>query len=324
MALLLELVGCNGNVANLGGGQGDSGPGREVGDGGATNIASQVQETPTNLVSDGTSLFWTSSFGSGSGISSMPVRGGPITTVVATQAGLLAVDNVNVYFLEDAGGIYRAPKGGGGSPTLVSEAGAMIRSVTVLATSAYWMESSGGFNGGTVTVKSSPLQGGAVSTIGEFTTFGLLPGAAIGVTSTTVFVSGLAPQLSSFPISSGVPDGGVPAQVPGTALMCQQLVSNTDAVYCDTGSSINRVASDGTQTALGMAIDQGLFGAAVTFDDQYVYWVDTTTVGTIMRVPKTGGTPTVIAHDTSPVAIAVDANAVYWSDMGGSIMRLPK
>jgi hypothetical protein len=43
-----------------------------------------------------------------------------------------------------------------------------------------------------------------------------------------------------------------------------------------------------------------------------------------MRVPKTGGTATIIARDTSPVAIAVDANAVYWSDEGGNILRLEK
>jgi hypothetical protein len=43
-----------------------------------------------------------------------------------------------------------------------------------------------------------------------------------------------------------------------------------------------------------------------------------------MQVPKTGGTAAVIARDTEPIAIAVDANAVYWSDQGGSIMRLAK
>ena len=59
-------------------------------------------------------------------------------------------------------------------------------------------------------------------------------------------------------------------------------------------------------------------------DDQYVYWVDDLPVGTIMRVPKTGGTPSVVAHDASPVAIAVDANAVYWSDFGGNLWRLAK
>ncbi len=43
-----------------------------------------------------------------------------------------------------------------------------------------------------------------------------------------------------------------------------------------------------------------------------------------MKVPKAGGTATVIAHDASPIAIAVDATSVYWSDLGGEIRRIPK
>jgi hypothetical protein len=58
---------------------------------------------------------------------------------------------------------------------------------------------------------------------------------------------------------------------------------------------------------------------------QLHHWVDAVTVGTIMRVPKTGGgMATIIARDTTPYAITVDKNAVYWSDVGGNIMRLPK
>jgi hypothetical protein len=37
-----------------------------------------------------------------------------------------------------------------------------------------------------------------------------------------------------------------------------------------------------------------------------------------------GGAATIIARDTDPMAIAVDANAVYWSDADGFIMRLAK
>lgn len=40
--------------------------------------------------------------------------------------------------------------------------------------------------------------------------------------------------------------------------------------------------------------------------------------------PDRGGSATVIAHDTSPTAIAVDANSVYWSDQAGYIKSVPK
>jgi len=62
----------------------------------------------------------------------------------------------------------------------------------------------------------------------------------------------------------------------------------------------------------------------IAYDDAYVYWLDDATVGTMMRVPKTGGTATIIVRDTSPVAMAVDASAVYWSNQAGQITRLVK
>ncbi len=256
------------------------------------------------------------------------MKGGTIKTVVPGMigGGFLAVDDVNVYYLRQPGGIYRAPKSGGGSPTLVNEAGASIRGETVLGARAYWVDALGASPIGPdtpVAVKSSPLQGGDVSLVADFSAPGSLGGALyIGVTTTTVFLSGTV--LSSFPLSSGVPDGGMPAGVPGGMQECLLMVSDTDAVYCDNGSFLVRLASDGTTTVLGSVLAEGLVGAAVAFDDAYVYWVDAVTVGTIMRAPKTGGTASVIARDTSPVAIAVDANAVYWSDQGGNIMRLAK
>jgi hypothetical protein len=326
---LVALLGCSARALDLGGaypdgggGSGSGGPGSGS-DGGPTSIASLIQETPTNLASDGTTLFWTSSVGTGGALSSMPVSGGTITTVVPApvSGGYLFVDDVNVYYPGASGGIARAPKGGGGTPTLVNESGASTGPVTVLGGSAYWVEG-GGSIGRENAVKSAPLQGGSVSTIAALNAVPPANGG-IGVTATTVFLSGFpGAALTSFPIS-GIPDGGTPAQVPGVMQGIQLLLSDTDAVYCY-GPSITRVASDGSTTVLGTVVDQGLSGGALAHDDTYVYWLDIDTVGTIMRAPKTGGTATIIARDTSPVAIAVDANAVYWSDQGGFIMRLAK
>ena len=143
----------------------------------------------------------------------------------------------------------------------------------------------------------------------------------IGVTASTVFLSGTG--LSSFPLSGGVPDGAMPGGGLGVTQACRVMVSNSDAVYCDDGFIV-RIASDGATTALGSVLSDGLVGNDIALDDTYVYWVDAVTVGTIMRAPKTGGSASIVARDTVPVAIAVDANAVYWSDQGGNIMRLAK
>jgi hypothetical protein len=97
------------------------------------------------------------------------------------------------------------------------------------------------------------------------------------------------------------------------------LVSDTSAIYCGSGGSVIEVGNDGTRTTLGPLLVDGMPGAGLAFDGVDVYRADQTSVGTVMKAPKMGGTATVIARDTSPVAMAVDANAIYWSDTAGNI-----
>jgi hypothetical protein len=338
--LVSALAGCTGETIDAGSndageGHGEGG-GANVPDGGAVVIASEIQLLPSNLASDGTTLFWVTSQGSGGPLSSVPVTGGPIKTVVpAAGGGFLAVDDVNVYYTANLG-IYRAPKGGGGMQTFVTAPGGDgdIGSPAVFGNDAYWLETSGGGGGGNVgttvrvmsaplqAVMSSPLQGGPISTVATWTGTSLGP-QELAVTATTIFVSGLDPFLASFPLATGVPDGGMPVALSGFSPQCEEMISDADAIYCLTvGHTLARVANDGTTTQLGSAL--GATTGNVALDDTYVYWVDATTVGTIMRAPKLGGAAVILARDTSPNAIAVDANAVYWDDAAGNIWRLAK
>lgn len=150
----------------------------------------------------------------------------------------------------------------------------------------------------------------------------------LGVTASKVFLDFIgSPEEFSFAISSGIYDGGAPTMVPETQ-HCYSMYSESDAIYCyAVEGQISRIASDGETTMVAMEINgmSGInTGGGLALDDRYAYWIDDGPVGTIMKAPKTGGTATRIARDTSPIAIAVDANAVYWSDLGGNIMRLPK
>lgn len=300
---------------------------------GATVIASEIQVVATNLVSDGTTLYWTSSNGPPAGISAIPVAGGAVSTAVAGPAsgGFLAVDGTYLYYPSQSGDYYRSPKHGGAA-TLITEAGAQVGGFTLLGSNAYWLEapqgSGPGPNNGSFVVKTAPAQGGAASVLATISQQG--PGGGggrIGVTSTTVFLEtgpGPGGGLASFPIA-GLPSGATPTMVSGV-MGCEWLVSDSSDVYCYDGSMI-AVADNGSTTTLGTVVDDGMQNAgigSVATDEMYVYWTDQTTVGTIMRVPKSGGTPTILARDTSPEAIAVDSNAIYWSDKGGNIMRLPK
>jgi uncharacterized DUF497 family protein len=176
LLLLASLAGvarlglaCVGHDLNAGTGPDAGGPDGMGGTGGGpTVIASLIQLAPYNLVSDGTSLFWDTAMGSGGPIWSMPVGGGSITTVVPglIGGGFLAVDDVNVYW-QAQGGIYRAPKGGGGSPTLVNGPGPSIAGITSLGNKAYWVEQASGPTTARIAVKSVPLQGGPIGLIAD-------------------------------------------------------------------------------------------------------------------------------------------------------------
>jgi hypothetical protein len=319
--IVAVLFACNSTTVDLGGKSGTP-----------TVVASGIQLTPSNLVSDGTNLYWLTSEGTGGPLLSMPVGGGAISTVVSAQlgGGFLAVDDTNVYFIDETGAVSRVPKGGGPSTPIIKLTDSGL---TALGDRLYWREISPGTQASVI--KTVPLKGGTVSTLADLPAS--VSGEALGVTKTTGFFGGFtSPGLYAFPLGSGGPvDGG---SVPNLTGRCQFLISDTDAVYCGgyfgptsgtaPAGSLIRVESSGSATVLGNilagggGIDAGAGGVA--YDATDVYWADPITVGTIMKVSKTGGTPVTLAKDTNPVAVAVDDTAVYWSDVGGNIMRLAK
>jgi hypothetical protein len=287
---------------------------------GSTILATQVQVPANRIVSDGTLLYWTT-FESSPGLMAMPVQGGTITTLLSAQTAnaqggvFLAVDDVCVYVLEGYS-LVRIPKNGA-PPTLINEAGATVFAATSLGATAYWLEAIGqNMPNQPWVVKSAPLQGGSVSVVATFTPQTPTSLSEIAVTSHTAFVGMLASGLFYFPLS------GANSLTMANESGCGYLASDTDAIYCPqtTGSNL-RITSADMSSVLGQAVSSSF----IVTDDTYAYWVDQTTVGTILKAPKTGGgSATVIATDTNPTAIAVDANSIYWSDQEGYIKSVPK
>jgi hypothetical protein len=334
------LSGCSGETIDAGANAPDSGGNADGAADRGVTIASGIQLPPLHLLSDGTTLFWTDE---GGGLSSMPVGGGAVTALGVAPASvpitLLAVDAANFYLELGNSGIYRTSRAVGGSSVLISDpadtafgmATVTIGPATVLGGTAYWSEQEGSVDGGLSSwlLKSVPLQGGPVTLIAQ-----LPPGGpavtAIGVTTSTVYLAGpSATLLGVVPMSTGTPTSA------GLARGCSNLVSDTDAVYCYLSGSvgpIQRFWNTDELLDLGVMIDMSTSpSVALAVDDANLYWVDDTTIGTITKVPKPASTTigpaaaaTVIAHDTSPIAIAVDATSVYWSNVGGEIRRAPK
>jgi hypothetical protein len=322
-------LGCGDTINGGGGGGSDAstdghlfadGPSQV--DSGPATIATQVQQTPDEMLSDGVTLFWLSQ--TTPALFSMPVGGGATTTVVAANVnqGLLAVDDTSVYFQGNSG-VFRVAKAGG-SPVLVSDSD--VLSATTFGSRVYWVAAQAGSSptDRKFFVKSAPFEETGISVVAQFE--GEEPGSAVlGVTASEVFLQ-FGTQVTDFP-TADFPDGGMPKNLPGT-VNCQRLLSDADAIYCyPINAPITRIGNDGTTTDLGEEIlgcgNLNPMGA-LAIDDTYAYWIDPGTVGTLMRVPKTGGTATIIARDANPIAIAVDASFVYWNDMAGDIKRLAK
>ena len=319
IVVVAALAGCLGKTIDAGSNDTQVAPG-----GGPTTIASLIQQPPTRIASDGTTLFWSD----GSNVSSMPVGGGTIR--VLTAGYLLSVDDAGVY-VDETDGIYRLPKGGGAQVRISDESAGdtLIGRTTTFGDRAYWAEWQTNVDPSAtqqpVIVKTAPLAGGAISTIGQFEMANPNGLGSMAVTASTVFIA-VDADLASLSTSAGEPDGGMLRTLP---LMqgCEALLSDDDGVYCYPGlGPITRIANDGTTTTVGMTIggDGSLTGIGLALDDTDAFWIDQTTVGTVMKAPKLGGTATTLARDTQPVAIAVDSTSVYWSDVDGNILRVPK
>jgi hypothetical protein len=62
---------------------------------------------------------------------------------------------------------------------------------------------------------------------------------------------------------------------------------------------------------------------AIALDSTYVYWVDDTDAGSLMRIPKANGHPTTLAQGLDhPYALAVDSTSVYFTTYA-QLLKVP-
>jgi hypothetical protein len=100
--------------------------------GGSTPTAMQTfsSGTPNDVVTDSANIYWTDLYANGGSVFSMPLAGGPITTMASTLGvpHYLAVDSTNVYTADFIGGaVYEiplgTPAGAGGTPKVLVTGG---------------------------------------------------------------------------------------------------------------------------------------------------------------------------------------------------------
>ncbi|HSY25750.1 MAG TPA: hypothetical protein VK841_26705 [Polyangiaceae bacterium] len=137
--VIAASIGCRAQVIDDGGTGSmdtntDSGTNDAAGPVGPVGVAI-APATPNALASDGTTLFWTSF---GGALQSTPITGGPISTLDPGPVGegLLAVDDVNVYYIGDGNRIAKVTKTGGATSYITV---ASVQQATVLGSTLYWV-----------------------------------------------------------------------------------------------------------------------------------------------------------------------------------------
>lgn len=300
---------------------------------GGTITTLATEGVTANMVVDSTSVYW---FGGGN-IMKAPLGGGTPSTVVPNVAGGegLATDGTRLYWTRysSPGGtaawttsVESASVSGGSITTLDSTpivaSGMMLTNVDLVvdATTIYWVatESLAG-DPGRALVMAMPKGGGTVTTLapgGTPVDGGFLNAGALGLAVNSSGVYWTVPFAGSSSLSgNGAPEVFEGSLIEGVALE---------------GGVATVLASPGFPTQL-VHLSNG-----ITADDTSVYWTDwgsgngdqmsdcvetaTTACGSVQMVPARGGKVVTLAtHQRQPTPIAVDANSVYWLDLGDGV-----
>jgi len=313
--LSAAFAGCSGQVMNVGSTgqaltQGSGGPGEP-------DTIAILSSPPGAMASDGTALYWTEQ--ATTNLMEMRVQGGPTTRVAGPcSSQFLAVDSTSVYFMRD-GQLYSAPKGSSSAAAVVlSDGSGSLTAAAVSQGKAFWAETPDQ-QPKVIAVKSAGLADRVASLITQYQSPTVFLPFQMGVTSDTVFLVTPRGPLTAFSLNGGTPDGG-PPDILGS-LACGILVSDESAAYCAPPSgTVTRTTGAGSTTPLTPLSS----GTAAALDATFLYFGDKPASGAmVVKVPKLGGTPTVIAHEEA-TALAVDDTAVYWATPKGYIRRLLK
>ncbi len=222
----------------------------------------------------------------------------------------LAVDSTGIYFgayFAGPGRILKVPLDGGPATTLVSNlqqpAGIALDTSNIYLTD---------LNAGTVL--RAPLQGGTPITLAS----GQSDPGPILVDDRFVYWATLNDGL----LMRVELDGGTPQTLFNTMTSSVTAIAlNGNYLYWTDASGVSRLDLDAGTTET-VAPNQQPDPSAVAVDNASIYWlisgsdgIDHYYDGAVMKMPKSGGTPTQLTPSLGiAVAIAVDANAIYWAD----------
>jgi hypothetical protein len=221
------------------------------------------------------------------------------------NASLVIADDENVYFTEDSrNGDYvsRMPVNGGAiTPTIGGLTG--ISGIAMDENDVYLPGNNGilAFSKATLELRVIPIK------IED-------PVSRIAVDATNVYWGGLDGIYRA-------PKGGNATGGPGTTLLARGpagdfgLALDDEYIYWNDSFGIERVRKDiagGTDASSELLAIDGNGARGLFLDESFVYWASSG--GLIVKLPKGGGTPTLLAarFRADPVLVGVDDKYVYW------------
>ncbi len=285
-------------------------------------VMASDQSTPTNVAIDDTHLYWTNQVSKGA-VMRVALQGGTPEVVAAfdLEPGGLFVEDTHVYWSEfgSPGSVRRLAKTDSGDSSKAEELAKdqpKSMSIAVDADNVYFTTSQ--------TIRSVSKSGGTMKEIASNQNYPAVLIASYGFLYWTSTFGGFIAQANTKDLDAGV----------------QLLVSNQSSpggLTVDIGYLYwaNYLGDGSGGTPRIMTVDRaGATAPVVLADGQaspamvaqfgtHVYWTNIVG-GTIMRVPKTGGTVEVLASgQQAPGGIAVNTTAVYWVNRDdGTVMGI--
>jgi hypothetical protein len=316
-------------------------------------VLASGQSNPVGVAVDSQNVYWTN-YASGTGdgtVMSVPVGGGPPTTLAAGQNGpaAIAVDASNVYWVNFGDGTVMTIPIGGGSPLTIASGQDHPVGIAVDALGVYW-NNFGDCSGPITGAVMSGSKDGSVPPTALVTGlcepdstlvavdkvfYHVLPGGGLGVSiSYTLYFSASRSLFSVSPL--GGPSTNLGAG--GSA-----LAADTSNVYWadeddDSVGSVTLGGDAGVTLVPGNGANFCVPGKCIpgslAVDHTGLYWANPDS-NSLEWISRAGGSPLALRNGVSaPVtpaggptlraAMAMDATSVYWIAYGSDLRRTPK